>query len=199
MTRKTKIKSTLRVIIIIICILFMVIATNNFKVTRFSTEYDSDPFYSNIKFSTKKDTTSYLEFNGKKDEENAPFISVDGKTITFKTPMFNEVGDKAIIHYWIINENSENAKIGKIVCRKKIIDLAENDGLKLPVNENTESTDDDYIQITTKNEFHNKILKGGETTKNSGTIEIELVKPYTNSSKNLTYKITCQSVTSKVK
>ncbi len=176
-----KIKIILIMIIILLTSIFTIV-TKDIKVSK-KTEIDQkielEKFNKNIKFSKSKEnsTEPYLEFNGKVQEQS-PIVSSDGKTITFETPVFENVGDKATIYYWVTNENEQSAKIEELICEKHL--------------ENSTEIKDEYIEIISKDELKDQQIAGGKTTRIAGSLEIILKKLYKGTEDKITYKITCK-------
>lgn len=217
MTKNKKVKLILIVTIILLAIFFAIVTNNIIKIKSNSiSTSEIERFTRNIKFSKHSKREPYMEFNGKTENNGTLTLLNEGHEILFETPLFEEAGDKAIIHYWITNENGEEATIGNLICQKNLIEeniteetikdeteTASKDEVK-STNENEldgttsekevskeKAKIDDYIKITSKNELKGATLNGGETSVSDGTIEIELLKPYTGSKDKLTYKISC--------
>lgn len=176
-----KVKRLLMMTLIILVIIFTSI-TKDLKITKkkkANNELELEKFNKNIKFSKSKEnkTEPYLEFNGQ-IQELSPLVSSDGRTITFETPLFKNVGDKAIIYYWITNENEESAIMEDLICEKEIDQLPEEK--------------EEYIEIISKDELKNQKIKGKQTTKSSGSLEIILKKAYKGTKDKITYQITCK-------
>lgn len=202
-----KIKSLLIIVILILALFFMLVTNNVIKIkSNTISTVEHERFIRNIKFSKQSEKKAYIEFNGEKDETGTISVIEKGQKIVFETPIFTTVGDKAIIHYWITNENGENAKIGNLICKKSLIEketskpeAKDNDIVEEDTNtvkeqeeiEAKESTKEDYISIIPKNELKNTTIFGGKTSASDGTVEIELVKPYTGTEDKITYQITC--------
>ena len=132
---------------------------------------DNDSFKENIKFiSANIDEASILA--GAKQPE----ISKDGKTLTFETKEFNEVGDKTLLTYKIKNESDTKAKFQTpaVVC-----------------SPTTESSVDynTYLTLTTGDKLNDKTLDSNESKED--TLEVLLKKTYVgNGEKVITYTCT---------
>lgn len=218
MTKNKKVKIILVIVIILLAIFFAIVTSNIIKIKSNKIMVSEiERFTRNIRFSKHTKREPYMEFNGKTENNGTLTLLNEGHEIIFETPLFEKIGDKAIIHYWITNENGEEAKIGNLICKKNLIedediesldkkqvaetetpeknDLNEAEDKKTTKEEKIESNViediDEYILITSKNELKDTTISGGETSVTDGTIEIELLKPYTGPKEKLTYRISC--------
>ena len=154
----------------------------------------------NVAFTNVGKKKPYLTFNGKQEETDYLKVSEDEKSLSFKTPLFTNVGDRAVIHYWITNNNRERIKVEKLICQKVVnndyrqSDSSNSKGLTAEQIEKAEKC----LLVTPKNELQETIIKAGETTKNVGTVEIELTSIPTSNEDVIYYNITCKVNASRV-
>ena len=154
----------------------------------------------NVAFTNVGKKKPYLTFNGKQEETDYLKVSEDEKSLSFKTPLFTNVGDRAVIHYWITNNNRESIKVEKLICQKVVnndyrqSDSSNSKGLTAEQIEKAEKC----LLVTPKNELQETIIKAGETTKNVGTVEIELTSIPTSNEDVIYYNITCKVNASRV-
>lgn len=170
--------------------------------TNVKNEKVSEKFNENIVFSNTGKKVPYLTFNGKVEEDNMIQLSDDGKILTFKTPLFTNVGDKVVIYYWITNENGEDAKLGALKCKKTIQGLddelitAMTDDAKNQEENNLNGEEVEKIKnslmISSKNELQGTVVTGGATTRYAGTIEIELINIPISAQGIVNYEISCE-------
>ena len=110
-------KTGIIVAILLLTVAFAVISTNLAINGTASIKANNDEFEQNIKFSKEEATKPYLMVNGTKSETNIPTVSEDGKTISFTAPEFDTIGNKAVLHYWIVNESANyDATLGELTC-----------------------------------------------------------------------------------
>lgn len=145
----------------------------------------------NIVFSNIGTKVPYLTFNGKTEDSGGQVvITDDGRTINFKTPVFTELGDKAVVYYWITNNNAKDVKIGNLVCSSPLSseDKARDNSLKEVIE-----TIDNSLVITSNNELKGTTIAGGTSSRYAGTIEIELINiPESVQGEIINYEITCE-------
>lgn len=143
----------------------------------------------NIVFSSTGTKAPYLTFNGKIGDEEI-IITDDGRTINFKTPVFTKLGDKVVVYYWVTNNNTQDVKIGNLIC---------SDPLSRSYNASDKSakeeieTIDNSLMITSNNELKDTTVAGGTTSSYAGTIEIELINiPHSEQGDIINYEFTCE-------
>lgn len=169
-------KIAIIITIIILAIIFAIVTSDYLKTKSKNKEMNIEKVNRNIIFAKTGKQKAYIEFNGNTENAGELSISDDGRNIIFTTPVFENLKDKATIHYWVTNNNSEDIKIGKLICKK---------------TPNVE-TATDYISVTSNDELKDTILKSGKTSDREATIDIELIKSYTDASNLLVYTISCE-------
>jgi len=143
----------------------------------------------NIVFSNTGTKVPYLTFNGKMGDVNIT-ITDDGRTISFKTPIFTKLGDKVIVYYWITNNNAKEAKIGNLICSSPLSNRDKTSSNS--VKEEIEILDNS-LMITSKNELKGTTIAGGTSSSSTGTIEIELINvPESDKGDIINYEIVCE-------
>ncbi len=170
-------KTGIIVAILLLTVAFAVISTNLAINGTASIKANNDEFEQNIKFSKEEATKPYLMVNGTKSETNIPTVSEDGKTISFTAPEFDTIGNKAVLHYWIVNESANyDATLGELTCTKTL--------------EGAEGETEEYISVTPANIFNGTTLAKGNTTATDDNVEIKMIRSYAKD-ENATYKIAC--------
>ena len=101
-------------------------------------------------------------------------ISADGKSITFTTQTFDEIGDSTTLSYTITNKSTYKAMFGSpaIVCE--------------PLTEAVAY--DNYLQVSPGNNLDGKTIIHAESI--SDTLEISMKKSYVGDLKTITYTCT---------
>lgn len=143
----------------------------------------------NIVFSGTGTKAPYLTFNGKMGDGKI-VITDGGRTINFKTPVFSKLGDKVVVYYWVTNNNTQDAKIGNLICSSPL-----SSSYKASDKSSKEEieTIDNTLVITSKNELKGTTVAGRTTSSYAGTIEIELINvPHSEQGEIINYEITCE-------
>ena len=148
---------------------FAAISTNLYINGSASIKKSQENFDKNVIF-----TAASIDQASKDLGVTDPEISADGKSITFTTQTFDEIGDSTTLSYTITNKSTYKAMFGSpaIVCE--------------PLTEAVAY--DNYLQVSPGNNLDGKTIIHAESI--SDTLEISMKKSYVGDLKTITYTCT---------
>ena len=100
------------------------------------------------------------------DDIGAVEVIDDGKTISFTTPIFNQIGEEVTLHYHITNRSQYNARLATVACV-----ILNEDGSELSDSENK------YLEVIADNKLNGSVLRNNAIT-DEDTVRIRMIRSY---------------------
>ncbi|MDE5630024.1 MAG: hypothetical protein K2G03_03080 [Bacilli bacterium] len=172
MKKKKSVKTGIIVAILLLAVGFAAVTTQLIINGIATIRPDNANFRKYVVFSNDDEHKPFLTTTGQSDttlegdDIGAVEVIDDGKTISFTTPIFNQIGEEVTLHYHITNRSQYNARLATVACV-----ILNEDGTELSDSENK------YLEVIADNKLNGSVLRNNAIT-DEDTVRIRMIRSY---------------------